>query len=64
MIIGTVKEIKTGENRVGLTPAGVGVLVKNGHAVLVEAAAGKNSGSRIIGIAPKPRYVIYLAYGY
>lgn len=44
MLIGTVKEIKTGENRVGLTPAGVGVLVKNGHTVLVEANAGKNSG--------------------
>ncbi len=44
MIIGAVREIKTGENRVGLTPAGVGVLVKNGHAVLVEANAGKNSG--------------------
>lgn len=24
MIIGTVREIKTGENRVGLTPAGAG----------------------------------------
>ncbi|MBI2550146.1 alanine dehydrogenase [Candidatus Woesearchaeota archaeon] len=44
MIIGTVKEIKTGENRVGLTPAGAGVLVKNGHTVLVEAGAGRNSG--------------------
>lgn len=44
MLIGTVKEIKTGENRVGLTPAGTGVLAKNGHTVLVEANAGKNSG--------------------
>mgnify|MGYP001592254397 FL=1 len=44
MIVGTVREIKTGENRVGLTPAGAGVLVKNGHSVLVEAGAGKNSG--------------------
>lgn len=44
MMIGTVKEIKTGENRVGLTPAGAGVLVRNGHGVIVEAGAGKNSG--------------------
>ncbi len=44
MIIGAVKEIKTGENRVGLTPAGAGVLAKNGHSVLVEAGAGRNSG--------------------
>ena len=44
MIIGTVREIKTGENRVGLTPAGAGLLVKNGNAVLVEANAGRNSG--------------------
>ncbi len=44
MIVGSVKEVKIGENRVGLTPAGAGVLVKNGHSVLVEAGAGKNSG--------------------
>ncbi len=44
MIIGTVKELKIGENRVGLTPAGANVLVKNGHSVLVESGAGKNSG--------------------
>lgn len=44
MIIGAVKEIKTGENRVGLTPAGVSTLVSSGHEVLVETNAGKNSG--------------------
>src|SRR3989338_1133345 len=44
MIIGTVKELKIGEHRVGLTPAGAGVLVKNGHSVLIESGAGKNSG--------------------
>ncbi|HIE26119.1 TPA: alanine dehydrogenase [Candidatus Poribacteria bacterium] len=44
MFIGTVKEIKAGENRVGLTPSGVSALVKSGHTVLIEDGAGKNSG--------------------
>ena len=36
MLIGILKEIKTEENRVCMTPAGVEVMVANGHAVLVE----------------------------
>ena len=44
MLIGTVKETKAGENRVGLTPSGVSVLVKAGHTVLIESGAGENSG--------------------
>ncbi|MBK1809417.1 alanine dehydrogenase [Clostridium sp. YIM B02505] len=44
MIIGLVKEIKNNENRVGLTPSGVSVLVKRGHKVLVEKSAGVGSG--------------------
>src|SRR3989338_8631899 len=44
MIIGTVQEIKIGENRVGLTPQGVNALIKDGHTVLVEKNAGSNSG--------------------
>ncbi len=44
MIIGTVKEIKIGENRVGLTPQGVNALIKDNHTVLVEKNAGNNSG--------------------
>ncbi len=44
MIAGTVKEIKIGENRVGLTPHGAKALVDAGHEVLVELDAGKNSG--------------------
>jgi alanine dehydrogenase len=44
MIIGTVKEIKVGENRVGLTPAGVRALTEHKHRVLVEKGAGKGSG--------------------
>jgi len=44
MIIGVPKEIKNNENRVALTPAGVAEMVKNGHAVYVQATAGMGSG--------------------
>jgi alanine dehydrogenase len=44
MIIGTVKEIKRHENRVGLVPAVVQDLVAAGHRVLVERSAGIGSG--------------------
>jgi alanine dehydrogenase len=44
MIIGILKEIKSEENRVCMTPAGVEILVKSGHQVLVEKSAGAGSG--------------------
>lgn len=44
MIIGVPKEIKTNENRVALTPAGVEVLKSHGHTIYVETRAGINSG--------------------
>ncbi len=44
MIVGVAKEIKTGENRVGMTPEGVRKLSECGHTVLVEASAGLGSG--------------------
>ncbi|MDP4203078.1 MAG: alanine dehydrogenase [Bacteroidota bacterium] len=44
MKIGTPKEIKNNENRVGLTPAGVSALVKQGHIVYIQEGAGVNSG--------------------
>jgi len=44
MIIGILKEIKTEENRVSMTPAGVEVMKQNGHDVLVEKSAGIGSG--------------------
>jgi alanine dehydrogenase len=44
MIVGILKEIKTEENRVCMTPAGVEVMKHNGHAVLVEKSAGSGSG--------------------
>lgn len=45
MKIGTVKEIKVGENRVGLTPQGVQTLTAAKHEVYVEKGAGAGSGS-------------------
>jgi len=44
MIIGVPKEIKTLENRVAMTPAGVEALVGRGNKVLVEDSAGVGSG--------------------
>lgn len=44
MIVGILKEIKTEENRVCMTPAGVEVMKAGGHQVLVETEAGIGSG--------------------
>ena len=44
MIVGILKEIKTEENRVCMTPAGVEVMSANGHVMLVEKGAGGGSG--------------------
>jgi len=44
MIVGILKEIMSGEHRVSMTPAGVEVLKKKKHKVLVEKNAGKKSG--------------------
>jgi alanine dehydrogenase len=43
MNVGVVKEIKTDEYRVALTPAGALELVQRGHEVLVETGAGDGS---------------------
>jgi alanine dehydrogenase len=46
MIVGTVKEVKTHEYRVGLTPESVHELHAHGHEVLVETGAGLGIGAR------------------
>jgi alanine dehydrogenase len=46
VIIGVPREIKPGEQRVALTPAGARVLSDAGHRVLIEAGAGLGSGIR------------------
>ena len=61
MIVGTVKETKIHEHRVGLTPATVRSYVAQGHRVLVESGAGvgigfsdqsyRGSGARILSQA-------------
>jgi len=43
MKVGVVKEIKSDEYRVALTPAGARELVERGHDVLVESGAGEGS---------------------
>ncbi len=43
MKVGIPREVKNNENRVGLTPSGVSVLVDNGHQVYVETNAGLGS---------------------
>ena len=43
MKIGVVREIKTDEHRVALTPAGARELVRRGHDVVVETGAGLGS---------------------
>jgi alanine dehydrogenase len=46
MIVGVPREIKPGEQRVALTPAGAQALAAAGHRVLVEKDAGAGSGLR------------------
>jgi alanine dehydrogenase len=46
MKIGVVKEIKSDEYRVALTPAGARELVRHGHEVIVEPGAGEGSAFR------------------
>ena len=44
MIVGIPTEIKTNENRVSMTPAGVSVLTHKDHRVVVQHGAGMGSG--------------------
>lgn len=44
MIIGTLKEIKNNEYRVGLTPDAIQILAEHNHIILVESGAGIGSG--------------------
>jgi len=44
MIIGIPREIKEHEYRVSITPAGVKLILKEGHRVIVEKSAGAGSG--------------------
>ncbi|MFH1415288.1 MAG: phosphoglycerate kinase, partial [Elusimicrobiota bacterium] len=43
LVIGVVKEIKSGENRIGLTPYGVKAMTDKGFKVIVQKGAGEGS---------------------
>jgi alanine dehydrogenase len=45
MRIGSPKEVKADEHRVGLTPSAVREYVRAGHEVFVESAAGAGIGA-------------------
>ncbi len=44
MIVGVIKEIKTKEFRVAMTPSGAEQMVAHGHTVLIQKSAGEGSG--------------------
>jgi alanine dehydrogenase len=44
MIIGVLKDLKQGEERVGMTPENVKILTDSGHKILVEKGAGVGAG--------------------
>ncbi|NIR44083.1 MAG: alanine dehydrogenase [Gemmatimonadetes bacterium] len=44
MIVGVPQEIKPGENRIAMVPAGAEQLVAHGHTLLIEKGAGLGSG--------------------
>src|SRR5262249_62153529 len=46
MVVGVPKEIKVGEQRIALTPAGARAFSDAGHHVLVETGAGVGSSFR------------------
>src|SRR4030095_4153876 len=46
MAVGVPREIKPGEQRIALTPAGARALSEAGHRVVVEQGAGAGSGLR------------------
>ncbi len=46
MVVGVPREIKPGEERVALTPAGARALAEAGHRLLIERDAGAGSGIR------------------
>lgn len=58
MIVGILKEIKTEENRVSMTPSGVEIMRHNGHTVLVEKNAGRGSGFEDVAYAKSGAEII------
>ena len=65
MKIGIPRETKNNEDRVGLTPNGVSVLIDEGHKVLVETKAGIGSQLRtmITKRQAQPSLIALLKHG-
>ena len=68
MRVGTVREIKDHEYRVGLTPESVREYVAHGHQVMVETQAGAGIGAdddayRRAGAALRPHRYVAAARG-
>lgn len=59
LVIGIPKEIELQENRTSLTPESVGILVANGHQVLLEAGAGLASKFTDQQYSEKGAQIIY-----
>lgn len=68
MIIGVPREMKSNEDRVAITPAGVMALAAAGHRVIIETGAGQGSGIsdgafRDAGALMVPREAVYAEAG-
>lgn len=59
MNIGVPRERRPDENRVGLTPAGVELLVAEGHACYVERGAGRGAGFGDEELARAGAHIVY-----
>lgn len=59
LLIGIPKEIAFQENRIGLTPDAVSVLVANGHDVMVETLAGSGSRYTDIDYADAGAHIVF-----
>ncbi len=58
LTIGIPKEIKNHENRICLTPKSVGLLIENGHEVIIEKEAGKESGYQDLEFSEKGAEIV------
>src|ERR1700716_1429434 len=59
LVIGIPRETAFQENRIALTPDAVGVLVSNGHQVIIEHNAGEASHYRDRDYSEAGAYIMY-----
>ena len=58
LTIGIPKETKNHENRICLTPKSVGLLIANGHQIVIEKEAGKESGYEDLEFSEKGAEIV------